>query len=111
MFMGMLRQKSENHIESRESVNDLESGFTGDRRITDNIYMVKYCGDESYKKKNELIVTSLEFRKALDSVDQKSLITALMAYNIQCKIIDIITKIYTDDNTNLLLDENKQHLT
>ncbi len=108
IFMGILRQKLEKHIKATDSISDLQAGFTQDRRITDNLYILKYCIEESYKMKKELIVTSLDFRKAFDSVDRQNLITALMAHNIHPKIIHIITKIYTDDHTNILLNGEKQ---
>ena len=56
--MGLMRQKLEKHIKLADNINDLQSGFTEDRRITDNLStsMLKYCINESYKKKKELIV-------------------------------------------------------
>ena len=53
-------------------------------------------------------MTSLDFKKAFDLVDRKNLIAALMTYNIHPKLISIITKVYTDDYTNILLNGNKQ---
>lgn len=53
ILIGIFCQKLENNI------NDLQSGFTEDRRITDNMYILKYCIYITYKTKKELVVTLL----------------------------------------------------
>lgn len=43
-----------------DNISDLHSGFTEGRIITDNLYFLKYCTNQSYRRKQELIVTSFD---------------------------------------------------
>lgn len=77
-----------------DNISNLQSGFNEDRRITDNLYTLKYNINQSYKMKKEPIVTSLDLKKAFDSIDKKTLITALMNYEVHPKIINLVANIY-----------------
>ena len=90
------------HIKKIDNGSELQAGFTENRSITDNLYVLKYCISETYKIKKKLIVTSLDYGKAFDSVDRASLIKTLMINNIHSKLINIIAQIYTDDETDLM---------
>ena len=55
-------------------MNELQAGFTKKRRITDNLYILKYCMESSFKKKQTLYVVAIGFQKAFDSVDRGKLV-------------------------------------
>ena len=93
----------EKHLEDADCVHELQAGFTTDRRAVDNLYILRYCIQQSYKNK-----------KAFDSVDRGKLIECLMKYNIHPKIISVVAKLYTGDRTNLFLNnefQTEMHIT
>ncbi len=60
--------------------------------------------EKSYLNKQTLIVISIDFAKAFDSVKRDVMIKLLMEYNINEKAIETVTKMYTGDVTNIRLD-------
>ena len=56
IFMGIIREKVEEHLEENGLNNELQAGFTKNRRITDNLFILKYCIESSFKNKKELYV-------------------------------------------------------
>ena len=107
-FTGILKTKIEKHLLKTECRNDMQGSYTEKRRITDNLYILKHCIEESYKSKQLLIIISVDFQKAFDSVNRRKMITTLMNYSIHPKIISAIANIYTEDKTNLLLNGERQ---
>ena len=60
-------------------------------------------------KKDGLIVMALDFKKAYDSVNRKSLIETLIAYKIDPEVIDLIAKVYLKDKTSIeMMGEKKE---
>ena len=76
-----------------DQINELQSGFTANRRGTDNLFMLKYSIEESFKSRKTLFVLSVDFQKAFDSIDRGKLIDTLMKFKIDPKVIDIIADI------------------
>ena len=74
-------------------------------QIEDNLFVLQYCIEKSYRMKKELIVTCIDYSKAFDSIKRDKIIEALMQYRIQPKIIDTIAKIYQDDFTEIQICE------
>ena len=50
-------------------------------------------------------MTSVDFRKAFDSVKRSALIEVMKEYRIHSKVIDAVVDIYTGDKTNIDLGE------
>ena len=50
--------------------------------------------EESFRNKKKLIVTSIDFRKAFDSIKRETLVEVLKEYKIHPLVIDSIAKIY-----------------
>ena len=48
-------------------VSELQSGSTGGRRATDNIFILKYCVEQAFRTNKPLYVVSIDFRKAEES--------------------------------------------
>ena len=102
--MGILREKIENHLKYNKINNELQAGFTSKRRATDNLFILKYCIEKSFKRKKPLYVIAIDFQKAFDSIDRGKLIECMMKYKIDKQVIDIISDIYTKDNTKLYIN-------
>ena len=50
---------------------------------------------------------AVDFKKAFDSVDKKALIHALLKYERDPLVIEVITRLYTGDNTRLYLENTE----
>ena len=91
-----------------ELMNVLQAGFTKKRRITDNLYILKHCIENSFKKIQQLFVIAVDFQKAFDSIKRGKLIETMIALKIDSKVIEIISNIYSHDSTELYVNNKKQ---
>lgn len=108
IFMAILKDKIENHLRSNREIKENQAGFTAGARIEDNLFIMQYCVEESYKKKTPLIVTSIDFTKAFDSIKREKIIEALIKYKVHPTIITIIANIYEKDNTKINFTKDLQ---
>jgi hypothetical protein len=53
---------------------EARAGFTKGRRVEDNIFVLRYYVEETFRRKKELIVTAIDFSKAFDSVNRGKII-------------------------------------
>ena len=106
LFMSVTVQESiENHLIDNKLIKENQNGFTKKGRIENNLLVLKYCIDNSFKNRKSLYVMSVDYAKAYDSVKRDSLINTLMDYKIHPNIIQVIAEIYTDDRTNIAIGD------
>ena len=67
---------------------------------------MKYCIDKIYNSAIPLIVISIDFTKAYDSVKREKLIKVLKDYKVNANLIDIISNLYNNDQT--IMNKNQQ---
>ena len=108
LFMGILKTKIEHHIRYIKEESEVQAGFTKNRRISDNLIVLDYCVKESFKRKKNLYLISIDFQKAFDSIKRDTLIYALKKYRIHPLIIDVIANIYSKDKTQLYFNSIHQ---
>lgn len=108
LFMSILRSKIDEHIHHNKQANELQAGFTRKRRLEDNLFILTYCIEKSFKMKKPLIVTAIDFRKAFDSVKRNKLIECMKRFRIHPHIIDIVSEIYQNDTTIMYLNNEIQ---
>ena len=108
--MGILKTTVEHHIRQIHQESEVQAGFTKNRRLADNLYILDYCIKESFKKKKPLYVIAIDFSKAFDSIKRDTLIQVLKKYIIHPKIIDIIAHIhvYEKDKTQVYFNNTHQ---
>ena len=72
--------------------------------------MLQYIVEKSLNenKDEQLIVTTLDFKKAFDSIKRKELIETLIKYKINPKIIDIVAKLYKNDETVIKMGDREE---
>ena len=104
ILMGILKEKVENHLSEQSLMKVTQTGFTPGRRMADNLLMLQYIVDESYRQTKPIYIIAVDFSKAFDSIKREKLIEALIKYKIHPDIINFVANIYTDDETNLLID-------
>ena len=83
----------------KENVQILENqaGFTKGAGIEDNLFLLNYCIEYSFKCKKTLYVVVMDYSKAFDSVKRKELIEAMKTYRMRADIINAVANIYTKD--------------
>ena len=104
IFMSLIKEKLISHLEKNGSLSEYQAGFTRDRRIEDNIIILKYCIGESYRNGKPLYVAAIDFAKAFDSIKRESIVKALQKYKCHPKIITVLAELYTEDSTTLMMN-------
>ena len=95
IFMGILKDKVENHVNKSGKLDDLQTGATANRRVTENIFLVSYCIEHSFIKKKTLFILSIDYAKAFDSCNRNEILCTLQELHIHPKIIDIICGLFS----------------
>ena len=67
---------------------------TGGRRLEENLFIVRYCIEETYRLSRELVVVLIDFEKAFDSVERVALVRALKYYRCDPRLIEVVMDIY-----------------
>ena len=107
LFMSILREKIETHLTENLKMENLQAGFTANRQVEDNLFLLNYCVNESYRNNKQLILTAIDFSKAFDSIKRSALINSLKEYNVHPDIIAAIFNIYDGDNTDIFFNKEK----
>ena len=107
ILMGILKTKIENHLRRNNAINDMQTGGTAKRRVTENIFIFSYLIEKCVKEKKNLFVTSIDFKKAYDSIDRFKMIEIMQEFKINPKIINLIANIYHNDKTALFLNSEE----
>ena len=105
--MGILKDYIAKFLEENEMINDMQTGGTKGRRVTENIYMLNYCIERSFNRKSKLFILSIDFSKAYDSIDRIRLIDVLKELHIHPNLVELIANVYTQDSTTLFLNKEK----
>lgn len=104
--MSVVKEKIEDHLRRNEEVKKVQAGFTTGARIEDNIFMLQYCIEQSYREKKTLIITSIDYSKAFDSIKRNKIVEILINYKVHPLLISAIVNIYQDDKTLLNITED-----
>ena len=73
----------------------------GGRRLEENLFIVRYCIEETCRLGRELVVVSIDFEKAFDSVERVALVRALKYYRCDPRLIEVVMDIYMGDRTEI----------
>jgi len=103
IFMSILKEEIEKHIMRIGMEKENQAGFSRGRRIEDNLFILRYCVEESLKMKSKLYVAAIDFSKAFDSVNREKMIEVLKKYKIESRIIQQISRVYDGDSTEVYL--------
>ena len=87
-------QRIDQHVILNNQNKETQTGFTRGCQTEDNLLILQYCIDSSYNYGLPLIITSIDYSKAFDSVRRESIVETLMHYKIHPKIISALTNIY-----------------
>ena len=110
IFMALIRDDIENHLLENNLLKETQAGFTKESRIEDNLFILQYCVEDTYKQKKPLVVISIDYKKAFDSINRGKMIDVMKKYKICSRVIDIITEIYSGDFTEICLREELKEI-
>ena len=106
LFMSMIKDKIEKHLLVNNEMKETQAGFAPGGRVEDNLLIVQYCVEESFKSKKPLILLSIDYKKAYDSIRRDVLVDNMKKYKIDPLVIDAIAEIYNGDETVVELNES-----
>ena len=107
LYMSLIKQKLVDHLARNKQFSLFQAGFTGGRRLEDNLFILSYCIYDSRKNKKPLFVCAIDFEKAFDSIKRSSIVTALIKYRCDPVIIDVICQLYEDDSTSVYFNNRE----
>ena len=110
LFMSLIKNQIEEHLTENNLVKYNQTGFTKGGRMEDNLFILQHLVGKSFKREKPLIVISIDFSKAYDSIDRKKMIETMIRYKIHPNIIDIVAKIYQDDFTNIVVGDHEERI-
>ena len=104
LFMAIVKDKICSHLEENNAINPLQVGFSKGRRLEENLFILEYCVESSYRMKKGLVVVSVDLAKAFDSVDRGAMMRVMEKNRIDGSTIDILRNIYSGDRTEIFRD-------
>ncbi|MCP4485682.1 MAG: hypothetical protein GY823_14200, partial [Flavobacteriaceae bacterium] len=106
MYMSLIKNEIEQHIKENDEAKETQAGFTEGGRTEDNLFILQYCVQETFKSRKQLVVIAVDYTKAYDSIDRKTIIETLIKYKIHPSVIDSIAEIYQGDKTIINLNSD-----
>ena len=64
--------------------------------MEENLLIVRYCIEETFRLGRRLVVVAIAFEKAFDSVDRIALLRVLMYYKCDPRLIDVVLDLYVE---------------
>ena len=61
LFMGLVKDKQVQHLDRNGMINHYQVGFTGGRRLKENLFIVRYCIKETFRLGRKLVVVSIDY--------------------------------------------------
>ena len=89
------------HLDRNGLISDYQVGFTEIRRLEENLFIVRYCIEETYMLERELVVIAIDVEKTFDSVGRLALVIALKFYKCEQRLIYVIVDLYIGDRTEV----------
>ena len=87
-------------------MRDEQAGFRKNRSSTDQIAALRIIIEQSNEWKSSLIINSIVYEKAFDSIDRATLWKIMRHYGIPQKLVTLVDKMY-DGTTCRILNEGQ----
>ena len=101
IYMSLVKGSLVKQMMENGDISVYQSGFTAGRRAEDNRFMLDHCIRGSFNMREMLVLISVDFSKAFDSVDRGFLIEVLVEYGCYADLVDIVARLYTGDTTEV----------
>lgn len=102
--MAIRRNKTQQHIYINQQNSELQLGFTKNRRTEDNLFLLGYSIEQSFKMKRPFI--TIDLKKAFDSVKRSSLINCLTKFKVYSYSSNIVSEIYQNHKVIMYLNND-----
>ncbi|VDO99416.1 unnamed protein product [Schistosoma curassoni] len=83
-------------------LRDQEAGFRRDRSCTDQIVMLRIIVERSIEWNSSLYTNFIDYEKAFDSVDRRTLWKFLRHYGVREEIVNIIRNSYDESQCKVV---------
>ena len=110
LFMSLIKDEIEAHLRINNEMKETQAGFTEGGRGEDNLFLLQYCIEESYRRKTPLVVVSVDFSKAYDSIKREKIIEVMKQYKIHPQVIEAIAEVYKEDKTIIEIGNMKKEM-
>ena len=107
ILMSLIGREIEKHVAENKIEKFEQAGFTKGGNILDNLFILRDCVEETYRKKEQMVAIAIDFKKAYDSIKRETIVQVLKELRIDSKIIDFIVRIYREDSTKIQLVREK----
>ena len=65
LFMSAVKSRLVEHLEENGRDGEYQAGFTKQRRLEENLFILRYCVEESFSRGEQLIVVAVDFAKSV----------------------------------------------
>ena len=110
LFMTIIGKKIGAHQLDNHEKLDTQAGFTTGSMIEDNLFVLQYCIERSFKLRRPLLVTCLDYSKSFDSIKRAKRIETLIQYKVHYNIIEVVANIYKDDYTEIQFGDIRKNI-
>ena len=100
--MAVLRDQIEEQIDRNGMRRDEQIGFTQGGMIADNLFVLQECVHETYRRRGQLVLVAVDFRKAYDSIRREEVLELLEEYRVEARVTELFRKVYCEDRTRLI---------
>ena len=107
VFMTVMKQRLEDHVEESGMRMPEQAGFTKGGSVQDNLFILQECVHEAYRNGKQMIVVAVDFKKAYDSVRRETIVEMLKEYRVAAEVIEVFRGVYCGDATRLELGNDK----
>ena len=73
ILMSLIGREIEKHIEENKIGKFEEAGFTKSGSISDNLFIMRKCVEQTYRKKEQMVAIEIDFKKAYDSIKRETM--------------------------------------
>ena len=109
ILMSLIGREIEKHITENKIGKLEQAGLTKGGNISDNLFILRECVEETYRKKEQMVAIAIDFKKAYDSIKRETMVQILKELRIDSKIIDSIVRIYMEDSTKIQVIQLKKN--